>query len=147
MVKAFTPWGVEVNFYTLWCNGQHCKEYPLAILQSLRRYDMQSCWKTVAFQDIFFRWIHQDPLPSGNIFKRQLSKESVLFQAERLQSSVSPILAATSPDFTLDLQQARAAARGLFVPPPINCNSPRTLCVLCSPFFAANLAQNIRIKL
>ena len=28
MVKAFTPWGVEVNFYTLWCNGQHCKEYP-----------------------------------------------------------------------------------------------------------------------
>ena len=30
MVKAFTPWGVEVNFYTLWCNGQHCKEYPNA---------------------------------------------------------------------------------------------------------------------
>ena len=29
MVKAFTPWGVEVNFYTLWCNGQHCKEYPM----------------------------------------------------------------------------------------------------------------------
>ena len=35
MVKAFTPWGVEVNFYTLWCNGQHCKEYPWQELCSL----------------------------------------------------------------------------------------------------------------
>ena len=31
MVKAFTPRGVEVNFYTLWCNGQHCKEYPIKV--------------------------------------------------------------------------------------------------------------------
>ena len=34
MVKAFTPWGVKVNFYTLWCNGQHCKEYPLCPIQT-----------------------------------------------------------------------------------------------------------------
>ena len=37
MVKAFTPWGVEVNFYTLWCNGQHCKEYPILLIPSQLR--------------------------------------------------------------------------------------------------------------
>ena len=41
MVKAFTPWGVEVNFYTLWCNGQHCKEYPLILLQIRYKYITQ----------------------------------------------------------------------------------------------------------
>ena len=76
----------------------------LPISQGLRRYNMQSCcWETVAFQDFFFCWIHQeDCLQLGNIYCKD---KSVLFRTgPGLQSSVSPILAAICPNFTRDLQ-------------------------------------------